>query len=87
MLRTTVALLILCLVVAVVGTAVTGLFWPSLVAMAAALLLGAAALSLTRTPDDEEADSVADVRPLVPSRRRPAAAVPGKGTGGLAKAV
>lgn len=87
MLRTTVALLVLCLVAAVAGTAVTGQFWLSLVAMAGTLAFGATALSLVRMPDDEEADGGADVRPLTPSRRLPRASLPGAGTGGLSRAA
>jgi hypothetical protein len=87
MLRTTVALLVLCLAAAVAGTAVTGQFWLSLVAMAGTLVLGATALSLVRMPDDEEADGLADVHPLAPLRGLPRAAVPANGTGGLERAA
>jgi hypothetical protein len=87
MLRTTVALLALCLVAVVAGTAVTGQFWLSLVAMAGTLVLGAAALSLVRMADDEEPDGLADVLPLVPLSRLPRAAVPAKGTGRLERAA
>jgi hypothetical protein len=81
MLRTTVALLVLCLVAAVAGTAVTGQFWLSLVAMAGTLGLGATALSLVRPAEDEEADGVADLLPLTPLRRSPATAVLANGAG------
>ncbi len=92
MLRTVVVLLVLCLVGAVAGTAVTGQFWLSLVAMAGVLVLGATALSLVRVPDDadlddEEAGGGADVRPLAPPCRLPAATVTGKENGGLGRAA
>jgi hypothetical protein len=87
MLRTVVVLLVLCLVGAVVGTAVTGQFWLTVVALAGALVLGATALSLVRMPDDEKADGGADVRPLVPSRPRPGAAAHEEGAGWLGRAA
>jgi hypothetical protein len=87
MLRTTVVLLVLCLVAAVAGTALTGQFWLSLVAMAGALAFGATALSLVRPAADEEANGGADVRPLTPSRRLPRAFLPGNRTGGLSRAA
>jgi hypothetical protein len=87
MLRTVVVLLVLCLVGAVAGTALTGQFWLTLVAVAGALVLGATALSLVRMSDDEEADGGADVRPLTPPRRLPGSAVTGKETDGLGRAA
>ena len=92
MLRTTVVLLVLCLITAIAGTAVTGLFWLSLVAVAAALVLGATALSLVRMPDDGlveggEADGGADVRPLTLSRRLPGTTATARGTGDLGRAA
>jgi hypothetical protein len=82
MLRTVVVLLILCLGGAVVGTAVTGQFWLTVVALAGALVLGATALSLVRMPDGE-----ADVRPLPPPRRLPGSTVTGRGTGVVGRAA
>jgi hypothetical protein len=87
MLRTTVALLVLCLVAAVAGSAVTGQFWFSLVAMAGTLGFGAAALSLVRIPDEEEVEVGADVRALTRPRRLPTASLHRGGTGGLSRAA
>lgn len=82
MLRTVVASLVLCLALALGGTAATGRFWISLLAMAGALVLGATALCLARPADDEEEDGVAaDVHPLARSRRLPGSAVPVQGRG------
>ena len=92
MLRTTVVPLLLCLITAIAGTAVTGLCWLGLVAVAAALVLGATALSLVRMPDagpadGEERHSGADVRPLDVSPELPRASATARGTGDLGRAA
>lgn len=77
MLRTSVALSVLCLIAAVAGTAVTGSYWVSVAATAGVLVFGAVALSLVRMPDDEETSGGgADVRPLMPSHRQTPLAAP-----------
>lgn len=72
MLRTVIALLVLA-VVAVVATARTGPFWLTLVAGAAALVLGATVLSLLGTEEEDADDESAEVRPFVPPPARPSA--------------
>lgn len=86
MLRTTLALLVLCAVAAVAGTAVTGLFWVSLAAAAGVLVFGAVALSLAGRSGTGPAEDGADVRPLVPRPRR-AAPPAGNRAGGLGRAA
>lgn len=88
MLRTAVALPILGVVVTIAVTAMTGPLWLTLVAVAAGLLLGATALSLIPTTDEDwEVDGGADVRPLVPQRRPPGTGVPEQETGRLGEAA
>ena len=53
------ALVVVCLVAAVAGAVVPGLFWLTLIALAGLLFTGAAGLALARPPKDDDASAAA----------------------------